>query len=49
MVVGGDPVKVHGVGEQVDDLIGPMVNKPVVVHVVDKNGKKSFLDIEPDD
>ena len=43
-------IRVTGVGETVDDLIGPMVNKPVVVEVrVDQSGRHHFIDIEPDD
>ena len=49
LAVEGASQRVDGVGEQVDDVIGPMVNKPVVVHVAVRRGKKNFLDIEPDD
>ncbi|MCB2263111.1 MAG: hypothetical protein LGR52_09265 [Candidatus Thiosymbion ectosymbiont of Robbea hypermnestra] len=41
---------VTDVGEAVDDVIGPMVNKPVVVEIaVDDHGRRKFVDIEPDD
>ena len=49
VVVQDDLVRIEGVGEQVDDVIGPMVNKPVVVHVITKGEKLRFVDIEPDD
>jgi hypothetical protein len=50
VTVEGSHIKVTGVGEAMDDIIGPMVNKPVVV-LVDKDtlGKYRFVDIEPDD
>lgn len=44
--VGSNQMRVVGVGEQVDDVIGPMVNKPVAVRVVSRDGKHEFLDIE---
>lgn len=50
VTVADEHVRVEGVGEAVDDVIGPMVNKPVVVEVsVDDRGRRSFVDIEPDD
>ena len=49
VAVDDEHIKVHGVGEQVDDVIGPMVNKPVAVLVVKKNGKNNFVDIERND
>ena len=43
-------VRVHGVGETVDDVIGPMVNKSVLILVVrDSRGRYLFRDIEPDE
>ena len=42
-------VHVNKVGNQVDDLIGPMVNKPVIVHTILKGNRYEFLDIEPDE
>lgn len=45
----GEHHRVIRVGEQVDDVIGTMVNKPVIVHVTRDGGKLSFVDIEPDD
>ena len=44
------PVRISGVGETVDDVIGPMVNHSVVVHAVrDGKGAYSFRDIELED
>lgn len=44
------PVRISGVGETVDDVIGPMVNHSVVVYVSrDGKGAYSFQDIELDD
>jgi len=41
-------IKVMGVGETVDDLIGPMVNHDVIVHVAKGlRGTYKFIDIEP--
>ncbi len=41
-------VKITGVGEAVDDLIGPMVNHEVIVHISrGKRGLLKFVDIEP--
>ena len=43
-------VRVTNVGEAVDDIIGPMVNKLVIVEVdVNARGGRKFVDIEPDD
>ena len=42
-------IRVEGVGEEVDDTIGPLVNKPVIVHsAAVPGGKHRFLDIELD-
>ena len=41
--------RVTKVEEQVDDVIGAMVNKPVIVHVRRHGEKLEFVDIEPDD
>jgi len=41
-------VKISGVGEAVDDLIGPMVNHEVIVHTTrGPRGSFKFVDIEP--
>ena len=42
-------LRVVQVGEQVDDVIGPMINKPVIVHVSVDGDQYKFLDIEPDE
>ena len=49
VVADGDHHRVAKVGEQVDDVIGAMVNKPVVVHVVRDRETLKFVDIEPVD
>lgn len=41
-------IRVDEVGEGVDDLIGPMINRPVILRVVrDPAGRRLFRDIEP--
>ena len=50
LYVDDKPVRIIGVGETVDDVIGPMVNHAVVVQATkDANGAYRFHDIEPDD
>lgn len=50
VTVGAEHLRVDQVGETVDDVIGPMVNHPVVVQVVrDMRGRLHFRDIEADD
>jgi len=47
VTVEGEHIRISSVSETVDDLIGPMVNKMVTVHVmVDDQDKMTFLDIE---
>jgi hypothetical protein len=47
VTVDGDHIRVTQVSEAVDDVIGPMVNKAVLVHVlIDDRGNSSFVDIE---
>lgn len=47
---GNSSIKISGVGETMDDVIGPMVNRAVVVHVQrTAKGDFRFIDIEPDD
>ena len=48
LTVGNDRLHVESVGEEVDDVIGPLVNRPVIVHAYVSGGKYKFLDIEPD-
>lgn len=44
------PLRISGVGEAVDDVIGPMVNHVVVVQVLkSESGAYTFKDIELDD
>lgn len=50
VVVNGVSMHVVGLQDAVDDLIGPMVNRSVVVRVIRASQKKlTFLDIEIDD
>lgn len=50
LYVDDKPVHIDGVGETIDDVIGPMVNHAVAVQVTrDAKGTYRFLDIEPDD
>jgi hypothetical protein len=46
---GGEHHRVVNVAETVDDVIGPMVNRDVIVRV--RRGKRglTFIDIEPDE
>ena len=48
LAVDNDHLRVHSVGEEVDDVIGPLVNKPVIVHAYVAGRRHKFLDIEPD-
>jgi hypothetical protein len=48
--VAANKVSVYGVGESVDDLIGPMVNHDVIVRAFrDRKEKYRFVDIEQDE
>lgn len=49
VVADGKPVHISGLKEAVDDVIGPMVNRPVLVRVVKVKGKFRFSDIELDE
>lgn len=50
VVVDGESVHVEGLQDTVDDVIGPMVNRSVVVRVIRKSKAKfRFVDIEPAD
>lgn len=50
VTVDGESVHINQVGEAVDDIIGPMVNHPVIVQVTrDVDGKRHFRDIERDE
>ena len=48
LAAGNERVRVIAVGDEVDDVIGPLVNRAVVVHVSIVGGKRRFLDIEPE-
>src|SRR3990172_288948 len=48
VTVGDQHIRVNRVGEAIDDIIGPMVNRPVIVQsVTDDKGQYFFRDIEP--
>jgi hypothetical protein len=50
VLMGTGIVHVDGLSEAVDDVIGPMVNRPVIVQAKRKaRGGWLFLDIEPED
>ncbi len=49
ITVGEDHLKINQVGEAVDDVIGPMVNRSVVVRVVKVGERFHFRDIEADE
>lgn len=50
VTVDGKTNRIFGVGETVDDLIGPMVNQTVIVRAaVGKKGRLKFLDIEQEE
>jgi hypothetical protein len=48
VIVSGETIRIDGVSETVDDIIGPMVIRPVIVHAKRKKagGRPRFLDIE---
>jgi hypothetical protein len=47
VTVEGEHIRVYGVGETVDDIIGPLMNRDVVVHInTQTNGRIVFRDIE---
>ncbi len=48
LAVDNDHLRVESVGEEVDDVIGPLVNKAVIVHAYVTGRRHKFLDIEPD-
>lgn len=50
VTVNDQHIRIDHVGEAVDDVIGPMVNKPVIVQATkDAGGRYHFRDIEADD
>ena len=48
LTVGSEHLRVDAVGEEVDDVIGPLVNRPVIVYASSAAGKRRFVDIEAD-
>jgi hypothetical protein len=49
VTVDGQHKRVNGVGETVDDEIGPLMNRAVVVKILTQpNGRMMFVDIEAD-
>ena len=47
ITIGEDHLKIKQVGEAVDDVIGPMVNRPVVVQVVQAEKTTTFETLKP--
>jgi len=48
VTIGQEHIHVGDVGDTVDDVIGPMVNRPVIIQTVkDSQGRYHFRDIEP--
>ncbi len=46
----GNRIRVHGAGETVDDAVGPMVNRRVIVDVIQRStGAYMFRDIQPEE
>jgi hypothetical protein len=49
ITVNGQDITVKSVGDAVDDIIGPMVNRPVIIKArKNKKGQYKFQDIEPE-
>jgi hypothetical protein len=46
VTVDGNHERVFGVGETVDDHVGPLMNRRVVVQIVTQNGRHLFRDID---
>jgi hypothetical protein len=49
VVAGGKAVRVVDLKDALDDIIGPMVNRPVIVRMVPAGRHMKFLDIELDE
>jgi hypothetical protein len=49
LIVNDKHIKIIKIGDAVDDVIGPMVNRPVIVKAINKKNHFEFLDIEPDE
>lgn len=45
----GKIIRVQNAGEAIDDIVGPMVNRRVIVDVAKKKEKYSYIDIQPDE
>ena len=48
LTAGSEHVRVDAVTEEADDVIGPLVNRPVIVYASIVAGKRRFVDIEAD-
>ena len=51
-VLGDDPktVRIYDEGDVIDDVVGPMVNRKVIVNVVARpNGRFAYRDIQAED
>ena len=48
LTVGSEQLRVDAVDEEVDDVIGPLVNRPVIVYASTVAKKRRFVDIEAD-
>lgn len=46
VMVEGVPTHIVGLEDEIDDVIGPMINKQVVVRVTRSDGKYQYIDIE---
>jgi len=42
-------VRIDDAGDALDDVIGPMLNRRVVVQAIRRGGKLHYRDIEPDE
>ena len=48
LTMGSEHVRVDAMTEEADDVIGPLVNRPVIVYASIVAGKRRFVDIEAD-
>ena len=48
LTAGSEHLRVDAVDEEVEDVIGPLVNRPVIVYTSTVAGKRRFVDIEAD-
>ena len=48
LTIGSKHIRVDAVTEEADDVIGPLVNRPVIVYASIVAGKRRFVDIEAD-